>query len=68
MPKRRLKDSADIRRYLASLITRTETGELEAAQAKSLTYMTSILWRVMAEGELEQRVAALEKLFKEVPK
>jgi len=65
MATRRLKDSSDIRRYLASLITRTEAGQLEAAQAKSLTYMTSILWRVMVEGELEARVAALEKIFRE---
>jgi len=27
--------------------------------------MTSILWRVMVEGELEARVAALEKIFRE---
>lgn len=63
MPKRRFKDSSDLRRYLSSLINRTEEGELDAAKAKSLTYMASTLWRVICEGDLEKRVANLEKLL-----
>jgi len=63
MPKRRLKDSADIRRFLAYLITATESGTMEVAKGKSLTYMAQTLWRVISESELEERVNALEKLL-----
>lgn len=61
MPARRLNNAQDLRRYLANLINRTESGETEAPLAKTLTYMASILLRVIEGGDLEKRIEEIEK-------
>ena len=61
MPGKRLKTLDDLRRYMASLITRTESGEVEPTMGGKLTYMVSVLARVIEGGDLERRVGALEK-------
>ena len=43
MAARRLKTPIDTRRYLASLINRVESGELEAQTASKLAYIANIL-------------------------
>ena len=42
---KRLQNAQDLRRYLASLINRVESGEVEVNLGKSLAYMSSILLR-----------------------
>ncbi|OPY84689.1 MAG: hypothetical protein A4E71_02554 [Smithella sp. PtaU1.Bin162] len=60
MGQRRLNTIQDLRRYLANLINRTENGQIDAALARSLTYMTSILMRAIEGGDLEKRIEELE--------
>ena len=64
MPVRRLQTTQDLRRYLAGLINRTETGKIEVNLARSLTYMTSILMRAIESSDLEKRIEELEEKIK----
>ena len=58
---KRLQKAQDLRRYLASLINRVESGEVEVNLGKSLAYMSSILLRIIEGGDLERRVEQLER-------
>ncbi|MEI6315620.1 MAG: hypothetical protein WCO89_12175 [Syntrophus sp. (in: bacteria)] len=58
---KRLQNAQDLRRYLANLINRTESGEVEVNLGKSLAYMSSILLRIIEGGDLEGRVERLER-------
>jgi hypothetical protein len=64
MPVRRLQTTQDLRRYLAGLINRTETGKIDANLARSLTYMTSILMRAIESSDLEKRIEEIERKIK----
>ena len=64
MPVRRLQTTQDLRRYLAGLINRTETGKIGVNLARTLTYMTSILMRAIESSDLEKRIEELEKKIK----
>jgi len=58
---KRLQNAQDLRRYLANLINRVESGEVEVNLGKSLAYMSSILLRIIEGGDLEGRVEQLER-------
>jgi hypothetical protein len=58
---KRLQNAQDLRRYLAGLINRVESGEVEVNLGKSLAYMSSILLRIIEGGDLEGRVEQLER-------
>ena len=58
---KRLQNAQDLRRYLASLINRVESGEVEVNLGKSLAYLSSILLRIIEGGDLEGRVEQLER-------
>jgi hypothetical protein len=60
---RRLNNLQDLRRYLANLINRTESGEVDPALSGKLGYLVSILHRVIEGGDLEARVNVLENLI-----
>jgi len=62
---RRLNNLQDLRRYLANLINRTESGEIDVNLSGKLGYLASILHRVIEGGDLEARIATLEKQFKD---
>ncbi len=57
---RRLQSAQDIRRFLASLINRTEAGSMDVNLAKSLTYIASVLVRVIEGSDIEKRISELE--------
>jgi hypothetical protein len=61
---RRLQTTQDLRRYLAGLINRTETGKIEVNLARSLTYMVSILMRAIEGSDLEKRIEEIERKIK----
>lgn len=61
---RRLNNLQDLRRYLANLINRTESGEVDANLSGKLGYLASILHRVIEGGDLEARIDVLEKQLK----
>jgi len=62
MPKqRRLKTVEDVRRYLAHVLLRVEAQELDAQVAGRMAYISNVLLKAIADGELERRVAVLEK-------
>ena len=61
MAGRRLKTPQDIRRYLASLINRTESGEILPAAAGKLCYLANSLLSVIDSCEMERRIARLEE-------
>ncbi|NTV42638.1 MAG: hypothetical protein HGA63_04995 [Syntrophobacteraceae bacterium] len=61
MPKkRRLKTIEDVRRYLATILLRAESGELDAQIAGRLAYISNILLKAIHDGDLEKRIADLE--------
>ncbi len=61
MHKRRLKTLGDIRRWVADVANRMERGEVETGYARCAAYMASVMAGIVKDGELEQRVAELEK-------
>lgn len=61
MTKRRLKTMEDIRRYIANLINRTESGEVDGKLAGKLGYLSNILVKIIEGGQLEKRVELLEE-------
>ena len=60
MSRKRLKSSEDLRRYLASLINRTESGKIKPELSGKLGYLCSILLRAIENGELEERLTEIE--------
>ena len=60
---RRLNTLHDLRRYLAALVNKTESGEIDVNLCGKLGYLCSILHRVIEGGDLEERLAKLEKQF-----
>jgi hypothetical protein len=61
MAKKRLKSLEDCRRYLAGLINRTESGEMDQQTASKLAYIANILISCVKDASLEERVTRLEK-------
>lgn len=59
--RRRLKTMEDLRRYLANLINRTESGEVDANLSGKLGYLTGILLKAVEGSDIEMRVEALER-------
>jgi|AntAceMinimDraft_9_1070365.scaffolds.fasta_scaffold00753_20 hypothetical protein len=59
--RRRLKTLCDIRRYLASILNRIESGELDPAIGGKTAYIANILIGCIRDSELEERIVALEK-------
>ena len=60
MARRRLNSLDDLRRYAADVVNRLESGKLDEMQAKSRMYCVNVLSGVLKDGELEERVSALE--------
>ena len=61
---RRLKTLEDLRRYLANLINRTESGKVEPGLAGKLGFLANSLARVIEGSDLEPRIEKLEKQLK----
>ena len=62
---KRLKTTCDLRRYLADLIRRAESGEVDPGLAGKLGYLTGILLKCIETSDLEQRMTILEKTIAE---
>ena len=58
---RRLKTATDIRRYLADLLNRIESGETDPQIATKCGYISNILLKAIELGSFEARIEALEK-------
>jgi hypothetical protein len=56
--KRRLTSHNDVKRYLADIINRVESGELDPKKAAQLTHMTTIVLNL---------ITAIEKDFPKIP-
>jgi hypothetical protein len=61
MAKKRLKTLEDCRRYLAGLVNRLESGEIDGQIAGRLGYITNILISCIKDSDLETRIVELEK-------
>ena len=59
--RRRLKTIEDIRRYIASLINRTEHSEIDPNVASKLGYLAINLAKIIEGCTLEKRIESLEK-------
>ena len=64
MAKRRLKTMDDLRRFVADLINRMESGLVEPALAGRLGYLANILKGIIERGDLESRIEDLENLMR----
>ena len=58
---KRLKTTSNLRRYLANLVNRVESGEVEPAKASKIGFLINILAKLIEGTELEKRVEELEK-------
>ena len=59
--RRRFKQIGDVRRYLASLLNRVESQELDPQVASKCAYIGNILAGLIRDSELESRIAKLEQ-------
>jgi len=59
--RRRLKNLADCRRFLAGVANEVRDGELESATGGKLAYIISVIAKCIEGGALEQRLLALEQ-------
>ncbi len=62
---KRLNNLNDVRRYLSGLVNRLDSGEVDAATAGKLGYLVSILHKILADSEIEDRITTLEKRLNE---
>ena len=58
--KKRLKSMEDVRRYLANLVNRVESGTVAPETATKLGFLANILIRALEKGNLEERLQRLE--------
>ena len=58
---KRLKNTTDLRRYVANLINRTEKGDVEPSLAGKLGYLVALLSKLIESSDLEKRIEELEK-------
>ncbi len=58
--KKRFNNLKDCRRYLASVINRVDSGELDPQIGGRLGYLVNILASTIKDGQLEQRIEELE--------
>ena len=61
MSRKRLKSIEDCRRYLAGLVNRVESAQVEPQIAGKLAYITNILISCIKDSDLETRLSELEK-------
>ena len=61
MAKKRFKTLEDCRRYLAGLVNRVESGEVESKEAGKLAYITNILISCIKDADIERRIEELER-------
>lgn len=61
MARRRFKQIGDVRRYLSSILNRIESGKLDPAIGGRCAYIANVLAGCIKDGELEARIAKLEK-------
>lgn len=62
--RKRLQTLQDVRRYLASLINRLESGEVEEGTASKLAYISNILISCIKDSDIETRLKAIEEQLK----
>lgn len=63
MSRKRLKTLEDARRYLAGLVNRVESKEIDPQVASKCGYIVNILISAIKDSDLEQRIAELEKRY-----
>lgn len=68
MAKKRFQTLGDVRRYLAGLLNRYESGEIDEVHLKAGAYVSNILTSTIRDAELETRLERLEKLQQEAEK
>ena len=61
MPPRRLQTMKDVRRYIANLINRIESDEIDTQKAHKIGYLINILSKAIEGSEFESRLEELEK-------
>jgi hypothetical protein len=59
--KRRLRSSDDLRKWLANLLLDVRAGLISFDQARTETYIVSLLLRCIEGGQLENRLDELEQ-------
>ena len=65
MHKFKLKNLADVRRFLARAANRLDAGEITEAHARTQAYICSVLKSIIEISDLEQRLEALERKISE---
>ena len=63
--KKRLNNLKSCRKYLADILNRLDSDELDPTKARTLIYGTATLGTIIEKSDLESRIAALEKKYNE---
>lgn len=66
MARKRFGTLSDIRRYLADVLNRLDSGELADTEAKSRAYIANILASVIHESDNERRMSEIEKHLRDL--
>jgi len=63
--KRRLKTLDDLRRWMADVGNKLESGEIDVIHARCFAYLASVMAGIIKGGDLEVRLEALERTIKQ---
>ena len=63
-PDVKVEDSADVVKLLSETINQVRRGEIDPRVANAVGYLSNIVLAATSQGELENRLAELESLFK----
>lgn len=58
---KRLKTLSDLRRFLAAQITALDKNEIDENRLRCVSYALGVLASIIKDGDLEQRLTALEQ-------
>ncbi|MBF0232763.1 MAG: hypothetical protein HQK65_15770 [Desulfamplus sp.] len=57
----RLKTLPDVRRFMANITNKLNSGEIEESKARCFGYLCSVLKDLIKDSDMEIRLSALEK-------
>ena len=60
MPRRELRNAVDVRRYIAYIMRKLESGKLDPAIAGKLGFLANTLLKAIELGIVEERLKQLE--------
>ena len=66
MPRRRLKNMQDVRRYITNLVNRIESDEIDHQKVQKIANLLTILPKFIEGSTMEERIETLEAKLNDI--